>query len=149
MAQHHAAPVDQGERRRLRTFVFEYDSLRRHLMENRGDEKPSDAGVIRRMRFGNWSLPQVILPGGYVLRSTQRVVDVINAGFNRATHTGKEPCRLTTMSPSFRHDLDLAGWLEEGSFGSCVGVTNDEVDRHGILGRPARTPTIGAIAWRL
>ena len=77
------------------------------------------------------------------------MADVINAGFNRTAHTGKEPCRLTTMSPSFHHDLDLAGWLEEGSFGSCVGVTNDEVDRHGILGRSARTPTIGAIDWRL
>ena len=41
--------------------------------------------------------------------------------------------RSWPRSPSFRHDLNLVAETEDGSFAAHVGVTLDEVNRHGVF----------------
>jgi mycothiol synthase len=139
--QHLAAPTDDGQQRHLRFFMFEYAAPRRRLLEQRGYEKMPWSGVTRRLRFGNWPLPDPALAEGYTLRATrpgdegdyQRVADIVNAGFNRTCHTAREIRNFMTRSPSFRHDLDLVAEAPDGSFASYAGVTYDEANRRGIF----------------
>ncbi|HLU10688.1 MAG TPA: GNAT family N-acetyltransferase [Oceanobacillus sp.] len=139
-AEEHLAAED-GDRRQLDIFVFEYDTQRRRLLEQRGYERTPYSGVTRRLRFGNKALPDVCLPVGYILRTTrphseadyQRVADILNAVFNRTYHTAKELGTFATLAPSFRHDLNLVAEAPDGSFAALVGITYDEVNRRGLF----------------
>lgn len=137
---HLAVSTDDGGRRRLDMFVFDYDTLRRRLLEQRGYSKTPYSGVTRRLRFGNLPLPEVVMAEGYTLRSTcrddaddQRVADVLNAGFNRTMHTAREFYHFTTHSPSYRHELNLVAEAEDGSFAALVGITYDEANQRGVF----------------
>ncbi len=138
---HLSAPTDDGTQRQLYTFVFEYDVTRRRLLAARGYEKTQYGGYSYRLRFGGWPLPPVELAEGYTLRTTrpgdsddtQRVADVLNAGFNRDFHQATEVGNFFTMAPCFRHDLDLAAVAPDGSFAAYVGVIYDEANRRGIF----------------
>ncbi len=133
--------VQEEEGRRLEIFVFEYDSPRRVLLESCGFEKTPYGGVSRRLRFGNQPLPQPEMAPGYRLRTTraddkddpQRIADVVNAGFNRTTHTAAEIHNFMSKSPSFRHDLDFVAEAPDDSFAAYVGVTYDEINSRGIF----------------
>ncbi len=138
--QHLTCPTEDGQRRELQIFVYEYDVQRRHLLERLGYEKMPWSGVIRRLRFGSQPLPTVNIAPGYTLRTTrpddadyQRIADILNAGFNRTIHTAMEVRNFMTQAPSFRHDLDLVAEAPDGSFASYVGVIYDEANRHGIF----------------
>lgn len=138
---HLAAPTEDGQRRQLLIFVFEYDSPRRRLLAQRGYEKMPDGGVTRRLQFGSNPLPRAVMAEGYVLRTTrpgdegdcQRIAAVLNAAFNRDFHTADEYRTFTALSPSFRHDLNLVAEAPDGSFAAHVGVTYDEANRRGIF----------------
>ena len=135
-AEHHLRVPDNGHR--LDIYVFDYDTPRQHLLEGRGYRKTSQLMVTRRLRFGGRLLPAPEMADGYVLRSThsddyQRVADIINAGFDRTSHSAAEVEGFMTRSPSFRHDLDLAAETADGSFAAYVGLTHDEVNRRGIV----------------
>ncbi len=132
-------PTDDG-RRRLDTFVFEYDTPRQRLLDEHGFEKTTEVFVTRRMRFGSRPLPKPEAAGGYHLRATRpedadyrRVADIINAGFGRTSHTSAEVKAFMTGSPSFRHDLDLVAETGDGSFAAYVGLTFDDVNQRGIV----------------
>lgn len=130
--------VLHGDHHQLDIFVFDYDTPRQRLLEERDYLKTSDLMVTRRMRFGSNPLPKPETAGGYVLRSTgpddyQRVADIINAGFGRTSHTAAEVAAFMTGSPSFRHDLDLVAEAGDGTFAAYVGLTYDEVNRRGIV----------------
>ena len=83
-----AVPIDDGRQRQLRIFAFEYDSPRRSLLEERGYEKSSSGGVMRRLRFGNKMRAKPDLPEGYTMRTTrpdddadcQGIAGILNAG---------------------------------------------------------------------
>jgi mycothiol synthase len=138
--RHLAVPTENGQQRQLAIFVFEYNSPRRSLLEQRGFEKMPYGGVTRRLRLGNRPLPPVNVAEGYTVRSTrpndmsdcQRVADVLNAAFNRDCHTARELHNFMTLSPSFRHDLDLVAEAPDGSFAAYVGITYDETNQRGI-----------------
>jgi mycothiol synthase len=135
-----AIPAEDGQRRQLDIFAFEYDAARRHLLEQRGYEKMPYGGVTWRMRLGSWPLPPVMMAEGYVLRTTrpdeadyQRVADILNAAFNRDFHNAREVGNFMTLAPSFRHDLDLAAEAPGGAFAAYVGVIYDQANRRGLF----------------
>jgi mycothiol synthase len=135
-----AVPTDDGQQRRLDMFVHEYNAPRQRVLAARGYEKMSWGGVSRRLRFGNWPLPIPVIADGYTMRTTrpggddsQRIAVLLNAAFKRTFHTGAEVERFMTMSPSFRHDLDLAAVAPDGSFASYVGITFEPTNRYGIF----------------
>lgn len=121
--------------------VFDYDSPLRRLLTKHGFEKSPDYGVTRRLRFGNRPLPEPAMAAGYLLRITrpgderdcQRIADVLNAGFNRISHTAEEYQKFITLSPSFRHYLNLVAEAQDGSFAAHVGVTYDKTNRRCIF----------------
>ena len=130
----------EGGSRRLDTFVFDYDTPRRRLLEDHGFEKTREILVTRRLRFGSRSLPGPETIDGYSLRATRpeeadyrRVADIINAGFGRTSHTSAEVKAFMTGSPSFRHDLDLVAEAGDGLFAAYVGLTFDEPNLRGII----------------
>ena len=138
---HLAKPIAGGRQRQLRIFAFEYDTARRRLLEQRGYEKTSSGGVMRRLRFDSSPLPDPAMADGYSLRTTRpgddgdcrRIAEILNAGFNRDFHTAGEFRAFSTHAPSFRHDLDLVAVAPDGSFAAYVGVPYDDVNRCGIF----------------
>jgi mycothiol synthase len=138
---HLATPTDDGQQHQLHIFVYEYDSPRRRLLEQRGYEKTPDGGATFRLRFGNKPLPQPMIAEGYTLRTTrpgdegdfQRIADIANAAFNRDFHNAGEYRTFTTMAPSFRHDLDLVAEAPDGTFAALVGMIYDETNRYGLF----------------
>ena len=103
-----------------------------------------DEGVwLYRLRFDGWPMPApASIADGYRMRTTDpatihrdapRMAGLLNAAFGRTTHTAAEYERFATGSPSFRHDLNLIAQADDGAFAAHVGVTFDEVNRHGII----------------
>ncbi len=137
---HIARAAEGGSQRRLTMFVYEYDTWRRHLLEQRGFEKTDDWGVIRRLRFGNKVLPPVEMPEGYTLRAArkddpeehQQFADLLNAAFNRDFHNALELHTFRTMAPCYRADLDLFAVAPDGSLAANVGVIYIEQVRAGL-----------------
>ncbi len=137
-AEAHLPALNDDNRPQLDWFIFEYDTPRLHLAEKHGYQKTPWWGMSRRMRFGNKPLPAVNLAEGYTLRAittedSQRVADILNAGFGRTSHTAREFDRFAHESPSFRYDLHLVAETPEGLFASFVGVTYDEANHRGIF----------------
>jgi GNAT superfamily N-acetyltransferase len=58
---------------------------------------------------------------------------LLNAAFGRSIHTAAEYRTFATRSPSFRHGLNLVAVAPDGTFAAHVGLTLDEVNRHGII----------------
>ncbi|UCC75636.1 MAG: GNAT family N-acetyltransferase [Anaerolineales bacterium] len=137
---HLAAAADDG-RQQLDTFAFEYDSIRRRVLEQGGYQKTSHGGVVRRLRFGNKQLPTPVVADDYTLRSTrpgddgecQRMADLLNAAFERDFHNAQEYWTFITHSPSFRHDLNLVAEASDGHFACHVGLTYEEANRYGVF----------------
>jgi predicted N-acetyltransferase YhbS len=127
---HMAKATEDGSQRRLILFVYEYDSWRRHLLEQQGYEKTEEWRVIRRLCFGDKVLPAVHMPDGYTLRAArkddpdehQQFADLLNAAFNRDFHNAQELRTFRTLAPSYRADLDLFAVAADGALVANVGV---------------------------
>ncbi|WP_404392763.1 GNAT family N-acetyltransferase [Humibacillus xanthopallidus] len=138
--QHLAVTVEEGARRQLDVFAFDYDVPRRRILTRRGFERLPEGAVTRRLRLGAGLIPASQLADGYGMRTTcpgvgdaQRIADLLNAAFDRTVHNAAEYQAFTTTSPSFRHDLDLVAEASDGSFAAYAGVTYDSVNRRGIF----------------
>jgi ribosomal protein S18 acetylase RimI-like enzyme len=139
--EHLAKPTEDGQWRQLITFVFDYDSPRRSILEKRGYERTSDGGVTRRLRFGNKSYPKPSIADGYTLRTTrpeddtdcQRIAVLLNAAFNRDFHVAGEFRSFALHAPCFRNDLDLVAVAPDGSFAAYVGAPYNEANRYGVF----------------
>ncbi|NUQ04860.1 MAG: GNAT family N-acetyltransferase [Anaerolineae bacterium] len=133
-------PDSDGASQSVVTFVFDYDTPRRRLLQERGWAQQSWGGVTRRLRFGGWRLPAPNLDPGYKLRTIragdaedcQRLADLLNAAFNRTIHTAEDYMTFSTLAPSYRADLDLLAVAPDGAFAAFVGVTFDGDNRLGI-----------------
>ena len=127
--------------RQIHFFVYEYDVYRQQLLAERGYEKMSYGGVIRRLRLGLPPLAQPQLAEGYTLRVTnptdladcQQIADLLNAAFNRDFHTAVEYQNFTRNAPCFQRELDLVAVAPDGRFAAYAGVPYDEVNRRGIF----------------
>lgn len=64
---------------------------------------------------------------------TQRMADVVNAGFGTDTHSATERHAFMTTSPTFSHDLSHIAETSDGSFAAHVGGTYDDRHRRGII----------------
>ena len=135
-------PSQGGKKgRTLTTFAFDYDSPRRRVLSDRGWNRLESGGMTRHLRLGGQHIEPTPLIDGYVLRSTratdddltQRMADVINAGFNTDIHSPTEIHTFMTKSPTFSHDLNLIAEATDGSFAAHVGGTYDERNRRGII----------------
>ncbi len=123
-------------------FTWDYDLPRRDLLRDRRYEELQSGGWQRRLRFGGWELERPSATPGYRLRSTAedtldgdatRMAALLNAAFGRTIHSAAEYRTFATQSPSFRHDLNLVAVADDGTFAAHVGLTLDEVNRHGIV----------------
>jgi GNAT superfamily N-acetyltransferase len=138
---HLAVPGEDGQRRELSFFVYEYDAPRRRVLEKRGYKCISKAMVTRRMLFKEVPIPPVEIKERYTLRTThphdeedcQQIADLLNAAFQRDFHNAEEYRNFTRLAPSFRPDLDLVAQAPDGSFAAYVGVPYDEANRRGIF----------------
>lgn len=127
--------------RRLQIFVFDYDTARQELLAERGYERLPHGGVTRRLRVGGRPLPTPDITAGYRVRTTrpgahedyQGVAAILNAAFQRDFHTAREVRNFMTLSPSFRHDLDLLAEAPDGAFAAYVGITYDARNYLGIF----------------
>ena len=139
--EHLSRSTDDGQRRQLSIFVFDYDLPRRGILEKRGYEKTPSGGVTRRLRFGNEPYPQPIIADGYILRTTrpqddsdcQGIADILNAAFNRDFHIAGEFRSLAIHAPCFRQDLDLVAVAPDGSFAAYVGAPYNEANQYGVF----------------
>ncbi|MBK8023456.1 MAG: GNAT family N-acetyltransferase [Chloroflexi bacterium] len=139
--EHLAVPTADGDGHALETFVFDYDTPRRRLLADRGWVQQDWGGVVRRMRFGGWQLPEPNLDPGYTFRTLrpgniedcQRLADLLNAAFNRNFHTAAEYVTFSTLSPSYRDGHDLLAIAPDGTFAAFVGITFDADSRHGVF----------------
>lgn len=132
--------ADQDGVSRLETFAFEHDAPRIHLLEQHGFNRLPFFGVMRHMRLGNQSLPPSRVAEPYLVRETDansedyvRMAKLLNAAFNRDTHTAREYENFVRHSPSFRHDLNLVAQAPDASFAAHVGVTYEPTARYGIF----------------
>jgi mycothiol synthase len=127
---HLAKETEDGSRRQLSTYVYEYDSWRKHLLQERGFQKTSEWGVLRRLVFGGKVLPPVSLPQGYSLRTAragdpdehQKFAELLNKAFNRTFHKAQDISNFRSRAPSYREDLDLFAVAVDGSLAANVGV---------------------------
>jgi len=119
--------------------VYDDDSYRIGLLEQRGFVRLDDQLVVRRQVLGESIAPVAIAPE-YTMRSMashpadyQRIADLLNQSFGRESHTAGEYRGFSTNSPSFRHHLSLVAEAPDGSFAAHAGFTLDEANRCGIL----------------
>lgn len=134
-------PAEGGNGRQLQFFVYDYDAHRQRLLTERGYEKMSYGGVVRRLRFGQQPLAQPDLAEGYMLRTTnpaditdcQKIADLLNAAFRRNFHSAAEYQWFTRNAPSFRRELDLVAVAPNGDFAAYVGIPWDQKNRRGIF----------------
>lgn len=139
--EHLSIPAEDGETRRIETFVYDYDVARIRLVQTRGYEQTPDGSVLRRLRFGNRTLPSVEFPPGYLMRPTraddigecERMAALLNAAFQRDFHTSREYQNFVTQSPSFRHSLNLVAEAPDGSFAAHAGFTFDADNLFGTV----------------
>ncbi len=138
--EHLARPTDGGGRQ-LVVEVWDYDRVRKLLLERRGYEKLDGGGTFYLLRFGLQPMPEVHVADGYRLRQTRpgniddarKLADLLNAAFQRDFHNAEEFLVFTEHAPSFRHDLDLVAEAPDGSFASYVGLPYDEQNRYAIF----------------
>ena len=136
-----AVAVDNGDEKKLVIFTYEYDLPRRRLLEKRGYKKLESGGVIRRMRFGNRSIPDSQIADGYVMREVrpddidecQKIANLLNASFRRNIHTAREYQSFAENSPSYNRDLELVAVAPDDSFAAHVGMIYDEVNHYGLF----------------
>jgi mycothiol synthase len=126
----------------LELDAWDYDLPLRELLRARGFEELRSGVWLRRLRFGAWAIAEPGVAPGYLVRTTGeatldadcgRMAALLNAAFGRSVHTAAEYRTFATGSPSFRHDLNLVAEAPDGSFAAHVGLTFDEVNRHGII----------------
>lgn len=126
---------------RIETFVLDYDVQRRRVLELRGYIRQPWGGVVRRMCFGGWRIPDPALDPGYRLVTVrpghpddcQRIADLLNAAFNRTFHTMAEYAVFTTRAPGYRADFDLVAEAPDGTYAAFVGVYYDAANQRGIF----------------
>lgn len=139
--EHLAVPIENGNWRQIEFFVFEYDKLRQQMLSVQGYDKKPYGGVVRRLRFSDYTLEQPALAPGYTLRATrpddmadcQQIATLLNAAFNRNFHNAQEYHNFTQLAPCFRPTLDLVAVAPDGVFAAYVGAPYDEANRHGIF----------------
>jgi GNAT superfamily N-acetyltransferase len=140
-AEDHLSNVTDG-RRSLQVYVFDYDLIRRALIDERGYLPLNEEGWTRLVRFGSWTIPQGPLAVPYRLATTssttatddaRRMAVLLNAAFGRTKHTAGEYMRFMADSPSFEHDLNLVAVAPDGSFAAHVGATYDARNSFGIF----------------
>ncbi len=138
-AEEHLSRPDPSGRRTLDVAAWDYDEARRTVLEQRGFEPLGQPIWLHALRLEGSRQGQP-MPTGYRLRTTEpvdadfaRMASLLNAAFGRTIHTPAEYRNFATGSPSFRADLNLVATAPDGSFASHVGVTYDEVNRHGIF----------------
>ena len=133
-------PLQEG-RSEIQFYVYDYDVQRQRLLEDRGYQKTTSGGAIRRLRFGQQVLVQPALAEGYCLRTTnpeddadaQQIADLLNAAFNRDFHNAAEYQNFARQAPSFRADLDLVAIAPDGAFAAYVGIPYDQANQLGIF----------------
>jgi len=138
---HLSALVEGGPQRQIHLFVYDYDSFRLNLLDDRGYEGIDGAGVVRRLRLDGINPPAIAIAPGYAMRTTdpenmadcQRIANLLNTAFGRDFHTAEEYQEFTRNAPSFRADLDLVAVAPDGSFAAYVGIPYDEANRRGIF----------------
>ncbi|MEN8113493.1 MAG: GNAT family N-acetyltransferase [Actinomycetota bacterium] len=136
-----SVPTDDGKARTIHTFAYAYDTVRRRNLAERGWQRLDIGWAARRLRLGAFDPPQTPAIEGYLLRPTslddpdlaQRMADVLNAGFGRATHSAKEYATFMAKAPIFSHDLNLVAETSDGSFAAHVGCNFDEQNHVGFF----------------
>lgn len=133
-------PLEEGKSE-IQFYVYDYDVQRRRLLEDRGYQKTTSGGAIRRLRFGQQALVQPALKEGYRLRTTnpaddadaQQIAKLLNAAFNRDFHNAAEYQNFARLAPSFQPDLDLVAVAPDGTFAAYVGIPYDRANQLGIF----------------
>lgn len=142
-----ARPNKEGVTR-LGVFCWEYDDLRRELLESRGYRKTESGDVYREKPYPDELPPPPQLPNGYKLHTLrpgnmedcERYADLINAAFRRDFHKAGDIATFTTRSPSFRADLEMIAQAPDGSFAALAGMIYDEENRFGYFEPVCATP---------
>ncbi|MBI5961105.1 MAG: GNAT family N-acetyltransferase, partial [Chloroflexi bacterium] len=139
--QNLTTPSEDGAKRQVDFFVYEYDVPRQRLLTEQGFEKTPDSGVMRLMRMGSKPLPEPVIANGYIMRTLrlgdhgdcQRIADLVNAAFNRTFHTGADYYNFMMHAPSYRADLHLVAEAPDGSFAAHVGITLETTNNYAVF----------------
>lgn len=138
--EHLSKPLEDGKHQ-IQFYVYEYDAQRQRLLADRGYEKLSSGGALRRLRLGQQPLARPSLAEGYRLRTTnpedgadaQRIADLLNAAFKRDFHNAVEYQTFTRLAPSFHPDLDLVAVAADNIFAAYAGIPYDRANQIGIF----------------
>jgi len=150
-AEANLAKPGQDGQRRLKVFVWDYDSERLELLQARGYRQSSEGDVMREKPFSGQEQP-ARLPAGYTLHCVRpghpedcaRYAELLNAAFRRTFHNALQLMTFTANSPSFRSELELAAVAPDGSFSALTGMIYDADNRvalfEPVCATPARRP---------
>ncbi|MCB9455917.1 MAG: GNAT family N-acetyltransferase [Anaerolineaceae bacterium] len=138
-AEAHLAAPNQEGRQQLVTEAYDYDVSRQAMLARRGYKALGEYGYLR-WRPAAATIPDVVVPEGYIVRSLKRGewrdttgwLAVISAVFS---HVKAIPNDIAVFqsSPIYRHDLHLVAEAPDGSFAAFAGLTVDEVSRTAIF----------------
>lgn len=132
-----AVPTEDGKRRQLNLWVYDYDTERQSMLARRGYQKLERVGYKRCRDMGK-PLPEVTVPEGYTVRAL-RVDDDLAL---RCTVLGKafgspivstDVYHVLQTAPGYHLNLDLVAVAPDGTFASFCIVWFDEVNAIGTF----------------
>jgi GNAT superfamily N-acetyltransferase len=124
---------------RLIVFAWEYDEERQELLHQRGYTRTEAGDVLREKPYSGKEVLAPSMPEGYRVHEVrpghtgdcERYAALLNAAFKRSIHSTQELVTFTTMSPSYRQEIELVAVAPDGSFAALTGMTYDENNRFG------------------
>ena len=127
---------DDGKRR-LSVRVYEYDTLRQAMVENRGYQQIEHV-EHRYRRSLEPPIPEPTVPEGYTVRSLREDDDLSRRCLALGRAFGSEPVdtdtyRTLQSAPGYRLDLDIVIVAPDASFAAVAIAWYDEANRIGMF----------------
>lgn len=133
----------------LKVFTWEHDESRQSLLRQSGYTRTEAGDVQREKPYNGEEVPAPVMPKGYRVHEIrpghqgdcERYAALINAAFKRSIHSTQEMVNFTTMSPSYRQEIELSAVAPDGSFAALAGMTYDEDNRFASFEPVCATPS--------
>lgn len=111
----------------LEVHCLDTDLIRKQILRHHGFAPLPEYERIRSRNM-QVRVPQHALPTGYKLSTAsekhgKEMAALLNAAFDRTTHSAAEWKNFATLSPSFRSDLQIVVIAPDGSFAATAGFT--------------------------
>jgi GNAT superfamily N-acetyltransferase len=136
-AEEYLAVDTNDGKRRLGVRVYDYDTLRQAMVENRGYRQIEHV-EHRRRRSLALPIPEPTVPEGYTVRSLREDDDLLRRCLALGRAFGSEPVdtdtyRTLQSAPGYRLDLDIVVVAPDASLAAVAIAWYDEANRIGMF----------------